>query len=410
MNPVAEILFEYLRNVIYCPADAVLDVDALPKEFRQLGAGLQYLDTSIKEAREMTEALAKGELNSPVFLRKQELLPSLKSLQASLKHLTWQAQQIAKGDYHQHVDFMGDFAAAFNTMSTQLAERQQKIEAEEAMLRQKTIVLEQNNLLLTLLTRYVPHQIIVVNRETRETLHANDKALVEINADPLYIKKLTDALYRNTDLYKGNDIEVRDPLGTSERCFIVKTYLTEWQNIEAEIFIISDISATKSQIEALETEAYTDTLTQLSSRAYGMKVFERWLHEGKRFVLIFADLDGLKYINDEFGHTEGDIYIKNAAKCLRAIDSAAVVCRIGGDEFMALVPEKTYEEVSRIMLHITTKFEKSGYLTNKARPYSISYGMIAVDSTTQKNASEILAIADEQMYRHKRKRKKERMQ
>ncbi|MCL2705621.1 MAG: ATP-binding protein [Spirochaetaceae bacterium] len=123
MESVAEKLFNYLRNVIYDPANAVLNIENLPEDFRDLGSGLQYFAECVMEAKTLAQSLAKGDLTGTLPRSGNEIAAPLKSLHASLKHLTWQAQQIANGDYQQRVSFMGDFAAAFNTMARQLEER-----------------------------------------------------------------------------------------------------------------------------------------------------------------------------------------------------------------------------------------------------------------------------------------------
>ncbi|MDR1490827.1 MAG: response regulator, partial [Desulfovibrio sp.] len=123
MASVADILFNYLRDVIYNPTHATLALESLPEEFRDLGQGLQYFAECITETRMLAQALAKGDLEGSLPSRGNEMAAPLKSLHASLKHLTWQTQQVAKGDYQQRVDFMGNFAEAFNTMVQQLDER-----------------------------------------------------------------------------------------------------------------------------------------------------------------------------------------------------------------------------------------------------------------------------------------------
>jgi PAS domain S-box-containing protein len=109
--------------VIYNPTQATLNLESLPEEFRDLGQGLQYFAECITETRVLAQALAKGDLEGSLPSRGNEMAAPLKSLHASLKHLTWQTQQVAKGDYQQRVDFMGNFAEAFNAMVRQLDER-----------------------------------------------------------------------------------------------------------------------------------------------------------------------------------------------------------------------------------------------------------------------------------------------
>jgi diguanylate cyclase (GGDEF)-like protein len=139
-----------------------------------------------------------------------------------------------------------------------------------------------------------------------------------------------------------------------------------------------------------------------------MMTLDSWLYEKRQFVLVFADLDSLKYINDEFGHIEGDIYIINAAKHLRTFSPDAIVCRIGGDEYMLLVPDISYDEAHEKMSEIFENFQNDEYLKDKTFTYSISFGIFAVGEKNKLSASDILGIADERMYENKRARKKNR--
>ena len=82
-----------------------------------------YINAFLGEYATATEAvfaLSKGRLDFSPPDSKLSIASSIKSLQASLRHLTWTTQQIAGGDYEQHVSFMGDFAEAFNSMAAQL--------------------------------------------------------------------------------------------------------------------------------------------------------------------------------------------------------------------------------------------------------------------------------------------------
>ena len=123
MNQVAELLFGYLRDVIYEPENANLDVEQLPEDFQELGRGFVYFAQCVMEAEEFAGALAKGDLAGKLPSPGNEIAAPLKSLHASLKHLTWQTQQVAQGDYQQRVGFMGEFSEAFNSMAQQLEVR-----------------------------------------------------------------------------------------------------------------------------------------------------------------------------------------------------------------------------------------------------------------------------------------------
>jgi signal transduction histidine kinase len=136
MTNTADILFEYLRAAIYEPDNARLDPDTLPEGFRNFGKGLVFFVESVLGASEFAKQLANGNLDCPLPSFENEIAAPLKSLHASLKHLTWQAQQVALGDFSQRVDFMGEFSEAFNNMITQLERQRRKRQDEMNQLEQ----------------------------------------------------------------------------------------------------------------------------------------------------------------------------------------------------------------------------------------------------------------------------------
>jgi PAS domain S-box-containing protein len=144
VDPAVKLLFEYIRDVIYNPPHAVLDIEKLPPDFHDLGEGLRYLGDCILETRKFANALSRGELDEESPSRNNEIAGPLKSLQSSLQHLTWQTQQVALGDYQQRVDFMGNFSLAFNTMVQQLEERRQKDAEAKSKLQQYVNLLLEN--------------------------------------------------------------------------------------------------------------------------------------------------------------------------------------------------------------------------------------------------------------------------
>jgi PAS domain S-box-containing protein len=144
VDSAIKLLFEYIRDVIYNPTHAVLDVEKLSPDYQELGQGLHYLGDCILETRKFANALSRGELDEESPSRNNEIAAPLKSLQSSLQHLTWQTQQVAMGDYQQRVAFMGNFSLAFNTMVQQLEERRKKDEAAKSKLQQYVNLLLEN--------------------------------------------------------------------------------------------------------------------------------------------------------------------------------------------------------------------------------------------------------------------------
>lgn len=122
-----ELLFEYLRSILYDSKVKTIDVDELDEPFKKLGLGLQYLEKALAEMKEYSAALSTGNLSVEVPPRDNLLCENLKNIHANLNHLTWQAKQIAKGDYTQTVSYLGEFSKAFNRMISQLEDREQKL-------------------------------------------------------------------------------------------------------------------------------------------------------------------------------------------------------------------------------------------------------------------------------------------
>ncbi len=124
----ADKLRDYLRDALHANGRAKLDVDSLPEWLREFGRDLVRYTENVRETGELAASLAKGELAEELHCRNNPLAAPLKSLHASLQHLTWQTQRVAEGDYHQRVEFMGDFATAFNDMIVQLDKRRSALE------------------------------------------------------------------------------------------------------------------------------------------------------------------------------------------------------------------------------------------------------------------------------------------
>ena len=408
MSSTAEILFEYLRSSFYQSPDEEprLDLDILDDEYQQLGKALIYMSQCVSESRKYATALGKGDLSASLPTSENEIAAPLKSLQANLRHLTWQTQQVAKGDYQQRVDFMGEFADAFNTMVEQLSDRQQKLEEEILLSQKHATAMEQSNLLLSKLIHNVPGQIFVISTIDNRVLLTNESARRALDIEPGYLANLIDMLPAENTFTGNRYYDVQFTKAAMEHYLTINTYPIEWQDRNAVALVINDVSVEKRQLKSLEDCAYRDVMTNVYNRFYGMLTLDEWLAESRQFALIFIDLDNLKYVNDQFGHGHGDEYIMRVAKHLESFSEDSVVCRIGGDEYMLLVPHADIEDVYNRMDAIQQGIEQDKYLEDKDYLYSISIGIVSVDADNDLSSSEILSIADERMYEHKRAKKK----
>ena len=114
----------YLESILDNAGEASLDVECLAPPCRELGEALRGFQALAEELVSYSTQLSKGDLSREFPESGSCLYSGLKNLHTNLKHLTWQAKQVTKGDYSQHVSHLGEFSEAFNTMTQQLLERE----------------------------------------------------------------------------------------------------------------------------------------------------------------------------------------------------------------------------------------------------------------------------------------------
>lgn len=163
------------------------------------------------------------------------------------------------------------------------------------------------------------------------------------------------------------------------------------------------------EANAYQTLAYTDQMTSLNNRTCFNIDFAKLSENPADIAVIDFDLNNLKHVNDTFGHSAGDLYIKSCATIIYEIFNGIGKCyRVGGDEFVALV-----EKASTIdMTHYLAMLESSVDASNREHKDSkmkmqIAYGCATYDPDIDKNLEDTYNRADKIMYTNK-KEKKER--
>ncbi len=146
--------------------------------------------------------------------------------------------------------------------------------------------------------------------------------------------------------------------------------------------------------------ADTDALTGVSSPRYFYAGIANEILRSNRyghiFSLIYIDIDDFKKVNDTFGHSMGDNLLRMVANCLKsAFRATDTVARIGGDEFVCLMPETEQDKAKVAILKAEKSLQKSMKLNNWEVTFSI--GVVTFESLPD-DIHEALKIADELMY------------
>jgi diguanylate cyclase (GGDEF)-like protein len=154
--------------------------------------------------------------------------------------------------------------------------------------------------------------------------------------------------------------------------------------------------------------ALTDELTGLYNRRGFTAIAERQLKIGRRsgraMLLFFIDVDGLKQINDSFGHSEGDRVLKRSAQALEmTFRDSDVIARMAGDEFAVLAIEAA--DHSEAVIRTRLCEDLNAISAGESRyAISLSLGVARFDPHGGTSIGELMVKADQSMYEEKRRR------
>lgn len=167
----------------------------------------------------------------------------------------------------------------------------------------------------------------------------------------------------------------------------------------------AQIAQLQERVEQLDELAHQDTLIDMPNRRGFMRALERFIDRANRYgepsAMLFVDLDGLKSINDSFGHQAGDVALIQVAHLLvGGVRRSDVVARLGGDEFAILLAhsneENAHETAARLAdLIANCEITHDG----DELPLSVAIGVSMIGPDDEAEA--IMARADEEMYRRK---------
>lgn len=365
----------------------------------------------INESYCYSDQLAQGNLKAKTSRTNIFAMP-LKGLQANLNHLSWQANQVAKGDLNQQVHFLGDFSDSFNHMINSIREKK---------------VLEQQ---FKLITDVVGEGIFLVNSKGK-IIFSNPEAnrLLGYNFDEIegvFIQEVIHKQQLNGTLYKPNenplynaiisgDIYNTEGAFTCKSGFLMAVMIVcrpvfKDDMLNGAVIAFRDIAEQKKYLQSLKTinkllekQATTDALTGMYNRMKFDKSLTieiaRAIRYNSPLSLIIFDIDHFKKINDTYGHSAGDNVLKRLAKLIETnIRETDILARWGGEEFVILTPGLILAETLKLAEKLRRKVEEFEF--EKPQKITVSFGVSVFrngDSSTV-----LLNRADDALYRVKR--------
>ena len=189
-------------------------------------------------------------------------------------------------------------------------------------------------------------------------------------------------------------------------CCVLHTFVLEDEKAQylqevKEAQFIAELQ--KQELDATKAKVNTDSLTGVKSKfAYveaELRMDRRIAAEDvKNFAVVVFDLNNLKQINDTQGHEAGNEYIAEACKYICDMFSHSPVFRVGGDEFVAILEGRDYNNRRDILDEFRDRMENNMLQGKKV---VISHGMAEYDPSQDNSYSDVFSRADERMYRYK---------
>lgn len=235
---------------------------------------------------------------------------------------------------------------------------------------------------------YEPGSFEVVPNINRDFMHTDDWDL------------LNQAFLETKEKGTNLDVDIRASKKNGEEVVLkIKGGITSAKNKALVISgTVEDITKIKKHYEEVEYMNFHDTLTGLYNRRYfDMKFDEIDNSDFYPVSIIIADVNGLKMINDTFGHSEGDNILKLTADILKnACDESDIIARIGGDDFAVLLPRTIKSQAELVISDIYELLTKQTMVMD----VSISMGLaVKIDSVQSKE--EVVKEAEDNMYTNK---------
>ncbi|WP_436135716.1 sensor domain-containing diguanylate cyclase [Acidovorax sp. LjRoot129] len=247
-------------------------------------------------------------------------------------------------------------------------------------------------------------RVIDVNQQTLRMFGAASKEVLLNNIGRVFRGEMHESFAEQLiDLWEGKTFQQRevvnyalsgDAVHIHMQFSVLADHLADWGLV---LLSLVDITARKKAEAYLEYLGKHDVLTQLRNRAFYAEELNRITRKGPWPLSVIAiDLNGLKAVNDEEGHAAGDALLRRVGEVLaKAVDAPACAARIGGDEFMVLLPGMDERSAFALQERILSMLDLNNQFY-PGQPISLAMGVASCGSGDQVEAT--IHRADQAMY------------
>ena len=259
------------------------------------------------------------------------------------------------------------------------------------------------------------HQLIFVNDALCQLLGRSYDELIGKSDYDLSPKQEADIFWEmDNKVFKSRETNINeeshaDVYGNTRVIQTKKIFFEDSEVGDSLCGIITDITELKQLNDKLHRIAYRDSITGLMNRAAFDEASASYLkdfhYRQQKFALLYVDMDGLKFVNDSYGHPVGDKLIQETGKRISSVlTQKGEVARMGGDEFVLLIPFSEQQEIIHITEQILATLKQPIELAKRKLTLSASIGIACCPSDGIDMVS-LVQHADSSMYEAKRRGK-----
>jgi diguanylate cyclase (GGDEF)-like protein/PAS domain S-box-containing protein len=268
-----------------------------------------------------------------------------------------------------------------------------------------------------------PYPVFITSLKDGKIIEANKRAcsLMGINTEDLdSFNRIDPYIENNSRQVLGEELQEFNSLFNriveydfnGRRMWVTANYeLIDYHGEKCILTGIMDITEIRKAEEEMSHYASIDSLTGILNRRTGFLKLEELIEISKagflEFVLCFLDINNLKYVNDSFGHSEGDRYILTLCNIIKEkLGDEDIFFRMGGDEFIIIFKDKNEVQAELIWDRIKNEFDRRNEQDEFTYNIMASHGLFYYCSGMDINPDQIIDKADKFMYEEKQRFKK----